>query len=168
MSILSLSRRETTLLRINSTAHDAMRSAINDVAPILVAIMPIALVIGATIAQASGPVWAGWSGSILIWSGAAHLAAVGMVNSGVPLPVLLLTVAVINGRFVFYSAALADHFRGQPRWFRILAPHFMVDQLFAIAWEQLEEGRDHDWVRWSWGCNIPSARGARTLDPPAI
>ncbi len=149
MTTLELTGRETVLApRVSATARDAMRSAVNDVAPILVAIAPLALIIGATIAQSNVANWAGWSGSILIWAGAAHLATVGMIDSEASLAVLLLTVAVINGRFIFYSAALSEHFRHQPRWFRIVAPHFLVDQLFAIVWDQLEEVRDHDWVRW--------------------
>ena len=55
----------------------------------------------------------------------------GLVRQGVA--VVVSSVVVINARLTLYAAALEPQFRRQPRWFRWLAPHFVVDQTFALA-----------------------------------
>jgi predicted branched-subunit amino acid permease len=57
------------------------------------------------------------------------------------------TALAINARFLIYSAALSRTWRDQPRWFRWLAPYFLVDQLFALVGAQEGEGRDPAWMR---------------------
>jgi predicted branched-subunit amino acid permease len=58
---------------------------------------------------------------------------VSLLDSGAGPLAVLLSVAVINARLVMYAAALEPRFREQPRWFRWLGPHFLVDQTFALA-----------------------------------
>ena len=43
------------------------------------------------------------------------------------------TTAIINARLLMYGAALQPYFQHQPRWFRLLAPHYLVDQTYALA-----------------------------------
>ena len=64
--------------------------------------------------------------------GASQLALVTVAGSA-SLWALCVAVLVINSRHIMYSAALASAFREQPRWFRWLAPWFLVDQIFALA-----------------------------------
>ncbi len=45
----------------------------------------------------------------------------------------ILTALLINTRLVVYSASLAQHWRDQPRWFRVAAAPLLVDPVWAVA-----------------------------------
>ena len=45
----------------------------------------------------------------------------------------VLSGVVVNLRLLLYSAALGERFAGQPRLFRWLGPHLMIDQTFLMA-----------------------------------
>ena len=82
-----------------------------------------------------------WSTSVLIFAGAAQLATVSLACTTTWLA-LVATATVINLRHVMYSAAMAPHFRGQPRWFRILGPFVLIDQVFALMAGRTDLDRD--------------------------
>jgi len=110
------------------------RSAVRDILPVMVSVMPFAAVIGVTIAQTAAlPAWAGLLAGPLIYAGSAHLAAVSLLDAGAGAATILATVAIINARLSMYGAVIEPHFRMQPAWFRWLAPHFLVDQTYALA-----------------------------------
>lgn len=110
------------------------RDAVRDILPVTVSVMPFAAVIGVTIAQTPAvPAWVGLLAGPVIYAGSAHLAAVGLLDAGAGAATILATVAIINARLSMYGAVIEPHFRGQPAWFRWLAPHFLVDQTYALA-----------------------------------
>jgi predicted branched-subunit amino acid permease len=108
------------------------RDAIADATPMFIGVAPFALVIGVQIA-AGTQVLGGLSGSLLLYAGSAQASALTLFGQGASFAAMLATILLINSRFLVYSAALAPHFGGQPRWFRLLAPHFVIDQTFALV-----------------------------------
>lgn len=40
---------------------------------------------------------------------------------------------IVNARHLMYSMAMAEQFRAQPRWFRVVGPYGLLDQVFAVA-----------------------------------
>jgi predicted branched-subunit amino acid permease len=42
------------------------------------------------------------------------------------------TAVLVNSRLLLYGAALQPRFRGQPRWFRLLGPGLLIDQIYAM------------------------------------
>jgi predicted branched-subunit amino acid permease len=115
------------------------RDAVRDILPVAISLVPFAAVIGVTISQATlVPVWVGMLAGPLIYGGSAQLAALTLSDAGAGLLTVVGTVLVINARLVMYGAALEPRFRGQPAWFRWLAPHFLVDQTYTLANERPE------------------------------
>jgi predicted branched-subunit amino acid permease len=113
------------------------RDAVRDVLPLGASLVPFAAVIGVTISQASQvPVWVGMLAGPLIYGGSAQLATLTLSDAGAGLLTVLGTVLVINARLMMYGAAIEPRFRGQPPWFRWLAPHFLVDQTYTLANER--------------------------------
>ena len=109
--------------------HD-IRAGFMTMVPFVVGLAPFALVIGATAANTSDPL-AAWSGSWLVYGGSAHLAVLRSVDAG-----LLVAVAgalLINARLLAYSASLAQRWRDQPRWFRLVAAALVIDPTWAVA-----------------------------------
>jgi predicted branched-subunit amino acid permease len=108
-------------------------AAARDIVPVAASVVPFALVIGSAMREIGVPAGVGVFGGGGMYSGSAQLAAVAMLGAGAELLVILAAVAVINARLLVYGASLEPHFRAQPRWFRWLGPHFLVDQTYALA-----------------------------------
>ena len=56
-----------------------------------------------------------------------------MADSGLDLVTVVFTAAIVNLRLLLYSADLGRRFADQPRSFRLLAPHFIIDQTYLMA-----------------------------------
>lgn len=124
----------------------ARRAALRDVAPILVAMLPLALAVGMTVAESDVVAWVGWLAAPLVFAGASHLAVVSMLDTGVTPIIAVGAALVVNARFAVYGAAISPLFERQPRWFRLVGPHLLVDQSFALIVGRSER-HDPDWMR---------------------
>lgn len=111
----------------------AVRRGIADALPLFVPAIPFGLVIGLAIVESGMNVFSGWSGSWLIFGGAAQLTLVSLLGSGVAVLAAITAGLVVNARHLMYSAAMAPTFQRQPAWFRWLGPYVLIDQMFALA-----------------------------------
>jgi predicted branched-subunit amino acid permease len=109
------------------------RQGVVDALPLFVPAIPFGLVIGLAITESGMNPIVGWSGSWLIFGGAAQLTLVTLLGTGVAVAAAVGTALVVNARHLMYSAALAPIFQSQPRWFRWLGPYLLIDQLFALT-----------------------------------
>jgi len=124
--------------------------ALRDAFTVAPGMVPFGAVLGVTVAVVGADRVAGLVGAVAVYGGSAQLSAVTLLDKGIPVVAAVLTAAVVNLRLLLYSAALGGRFRRQPRPFRWLAPHFMIDQtyLMAAAREDLD---DHAFRRyWVW------------------
>lgn len=110
-----------------------IRRGIVDALPLYVPAMPFALVIGLAIVESGIHPFAGWSGSWLIFGGAAQLTVVSLLGTGAAAFAVVTAGLVIQARHLMYSAAMAPTFQKQPTWFRWLGPYFLIDQIFALT-----------------------------------
>lgn len=111
----------------------AVRRGITDALPLYVPAVPFALVIGLAISESGINVFAGWSGSWLIFGGAAQLTLISLLGTGAGVVAAIVAALVVNARHLMYSAAMAPAFQHQPTWFRWLGPYTLIDQMFALA-----------------------------------
>lgn len=109
------------------------KRGITDALPLFVPAVPFALVIGLTIVEGGINPLAGWSGSWLIFGGAAQLTLVSLLGSGAAAVAATTAALVVNARHLMYSAALAPTYQKQPAWFRWVGPYFLIDQMFALV-----------------------------------
>ncbi len=78
--------------------------------PVIVAYVPFALVVGASIASSAQP-WAAWAGTWLVYGGAAHLALLDVLaHGGGWLPAAAVGL-LVNVRLTAYAAAMAPAWR---------------------------------------------------------
>jgi len=122
-------------------AH-ARRLAIKDSAPLLVPAVPFGFVLGVAISESPIPDGVGLFTSLAIFAGAAQLAFITLVGTA-SIWAAMAAALVINARHVMYSAALAPVFKPQPRWFRLVAPFVLIDQVFALANQHADEHPDY-------------------------
>jgi predicted branched-subunit amino acid permease len=99
----------------------------------LVPLAPIGIVVGLAISRSGTGTGLGIASGLGIFAGSAQLSALDLLATGTAIVTVLASVALINSRLVLYSAILEPHFRGQPGWFRWLAPQFVVEFTFALA-----------------------------------
>jgi predicted branched-subunit amino acid permease len=113
--------------------RQAARVAGKDLVPALVALAPLGLVVGVTVQQTGIGALLGVASAPAIYAGTAQLSALTLLHAGAGVVAVVGSVAVINARLVLYAAVLEPRFRGQPGWFRWLAPQFVVDPSFALV-----------------------------------
>jgi predicted branched-subunit amino acid permease len=107
--------------------------AAKDLIPAMIALAPLAIVVGVTVQRTARGTLLGVASAPAIFAGTAQLSLQAMLQSGAGVVAAVGSVAVINARMLLYSAALEPRFRDQSGWFRWLAPHFVVDPTFALV-----------------------------------
>jgi len=118
------------------TLGPGMQAALDgarDMAPVIVALVPLGLLAGTSVAESAVRNDVGLLGGLLIYGASAHITAITLLGGGVGLLPVLAAVLVIQARGLVYSAALAAHLSREPAWFRWAAPYLLVDPLFALV-----------------------------------
>jgi len=102
-------------------------------APWLLGIAPLGLVVGVSVAKADIPPMAGWLAGPLIFGGSAQVAAVQLVDSGAPAAVAIAAALAVHVRLVLYSATMAGHWRGAPRWWQAVAAWMLIEPTLSVG-----------------------------------
>jgi predicted branched-subunit amino acid permease len=110
--------------------------------PWLVGVAPFGLVIGISTAQADIPLLAGWLTGPLVFAGSAQVATIQLLDGGAAPVVVIAAALAINLRLVLYSATMAPHWRGTPRWWQALAGYLLVDPSLAVGVDGYDRARD--------------------------
>jgi 4-azaleucine resistance transporter AzlC len=121
--------------------------------PIIIPAIPFGMIIGLATAESEVPNLAGFLSATLIFGGAAQLAAVSLLGAGAPALSALTAALIVNTRHAMYSAAMVPRFRDQPRWFRRFGPYLLIDQIFALASTNQDDGPD-DWRGYYLGAGM--------------
>lgn len=111
------------------------RKAVADGVPLIIGALPFGLLLGFTINSAAPLVNRGvaWSSNVYVFGGASQIAMVDLLGQAGSVLLVVVVGLVINARHMMYSAALAPRFAAQPTWFKLLAPLWLIDQLFALV-----------------------------------
>ncbi|MEM9773675.1 MAG: AzlC family ABC transporter permease [Chloroflexota bacterium] len=88
--------------------------------------------------------------SLLVYAGTAQLAAMQLVDNGAALPIIILTVLVINLRMMMYSASLSHRFRELSLKWKLFVSFVLTDQAFAFTWARYESEPDLPLERMKW------------------
>jgi predicted branched-subunit amino acid permease len=165
--------RALTPTATRSARRDAIAGA-RAMVPWLLGVAPYGLVIGVSIAQADIPAGAGWLTGATIYSGSAQMATIDLLDGGAAPLVVVATALAINMRLVLYSATMAAHWRGTPRWWRMLAAYLLVDPSFAVGidrYERPESGPGAHahyigggvalWITWLAAITVGATAGAQ-------
>ncbi|MEO1061405.1 MAG: AzlC family ABC transporter permease [Actinomycetota bacterium] len=132
-----------------STARstDPVRLATIDVAPVVAALVPFALAIGAASAANGLSLAEAIVTPALLLAGASQLAAVDLVGAEAAIAVAAGTAIAINLRFALYSTALRRWFEGAPRWQQLLLAVPLIDQNFLLCEDRFDESTGLAWRR---------------------
>jgi 4-azaleucine resistance transporter AzlC len=109
------------------------RRGLRDVAPLLLGVAPFGVVAGIAAADAGLGLAQAVGMSVVVFAGAAQLAAIELLGADAPVAVVVVTAVVINLRLLMYSASIAPYFRAfATRWKAALA-YVLTDQAYALS-----------------------------------
>jgi 4-azaleucine resistance transporter AzlC len=150
-----------------SPAAAAFLSGARAIVPALFALLPFGLAFGASAAGSGFSAIEALGMSVFVAAGAAQLAAVPLISAGASIAVVVLTVLVINLRFMLYSASMAPHFRSLPLWWKGLLSYHLTDQAYAATIIRFDEAEtrepDKRWYFLGTGLAIWSTWQVATL-----
>ena len=123
-------------------SRPAFFEGVRDMLPMLMGIAPFGVVCGVGALSAGASPLATLAMSLIIFSGAAQIAATQLITDGAPFAVIVLTCLVLSLRFLMYSAAMAPHLRSlDSRWRNLLA-FLLTDQAFAATIHRFRNSGD--------------------------
>lgn len=131
------------------------RAGALDVAPTLLAVVPFGLVAGAAAVDVGFSLVEALGLSVVVFAGAAQLAAIALLGAGAPVAVVALTALVINLRLVMYSASIAPHYRDEPLRWRAPIAYLLVDQVYVMAALKFDADRSVNRRWYLLGLGIP-------------
>lgn len=116
----------------------AIRAGIRDSFLLELGYIPFDLAAGAVMAQTAVDPAVSIASSPIIFAGAAQLVAVQLLDAGAGIPLIVLTVFIINARHLLYSASLEPHLAGWTRPQRLAGAFFLSDPTYALAISRFE------------------------------
>jgi 4-azaleucine resistance transporter AzlC len=101
--------------------------------PLAPGVLIFGMVCGAAAVSAGFTSGQSFALSWMVFAGSSQIVAAQLFASGAPAWVIVLTGWIVNLRFMMYSAALSQEFRGESRRERWLAAYLLTDQAFAVT-----------------------------------
>lgn len=139
----------TTSADLRPRRPNAARRGARDALSLVPAIAPMGIALGVALAEMGAPPLVSWLGAPLLVAGSAQLALMDQLDAGATVLAATVAALLVNSRFLVYGAALADRFSRQPRWFRWLGAHYVVDQTYGLVAARIgDDDSDADFRRY--------------------
>ncbi len=123
------------------TPRSAFTDGMRDQVPFMLGNLPFGLITGAAAISAGVDPWLSMAMSVIMFAGAAQLAAISLMAQHAPGGIVVLTVLVVNLRMMMYSAAIAPYFRRTPRLRKWLFSYLLTDHAFALLTTKFDKQR---------------------------
>lgn len=108
-----------------------------DITPLLVAAAPFGIVYGA-LAQTNGlSVFATLGMSLFVFAGSSQFVAVTLIGAGAAVPIIVLTVFVVNLRHMLYAVSMMPIVAEIPQKLRALMGFLLTDEAYATLSSRL-------------------------------
>ncbi|MEO8385840.1 MAG: AzlC family ABC transporter permease [Betaproteobacteria bacterium] len=114
------------------TPRSAFNQGLRDQTPFILGNIPFGMITGAAAVSAGADPWLAIGMSVIMFSGAAQLAAISLLAQHAPAAIVVLTVLVVNLRMMMYSAAVAPFFAKTPTPRKWLFSYLLTDHAFAL------------------------------------
>ncbi|MFM0050981.1 AzlC family ABC transporter permease [Caballeronia grimmiae] len=118
--------------RLSHTNRRAFLEGVRTFSPAILATFSWGLVTGVAMSKSVLTLPQALGMSFAVYAGSSQLAALPLFAAKLPLWTLLLTAAMVNLRFVIFSAGLAPHFAHLPMWRRVLIGYFNGDIIYLM------------------------------------
>lgn len=126
------------------------RAGLLDVGTMAPGVIPFGITLGITSTTTGLSAPAALLGAVVVYGGSAQLTTTTMLGLGSGPWAAAWSGVVVHARTMLYGAALEPLFRDQPRWFRLLAPHTIVDQTYLAALPRARYSTTEFRRYWGW------------------
>jgi len=143
--------------------------------PIFLGYMPVGAAFGLAATAAGFTVTQATACSALVLAGAGQFIGLAALASSGSLAAALVATGVVNLRYLLFSASMAPHLKGVPRWQQVLLAFTLTDETFAVNVADARAGRAErfsmtgvgavSWVGWTLGTLVGAAAGSALGDP---
>jgi 4-azaleucine resistance transporter AzlC len=122
--------------------HPAFAAGARAILPVLLGIIPFGVITGVAMVASGIPPLEAMAMSVIVFAGAAMVAAAQLLVSDAPALIIVLTTVVINLRLVMYSASLRLYFADAPLGRRLAVAYFTVDNVYGVMLGRFAEHPD--------------------------
>lgn len=115
------------------------------ITPILMGVIPFAMIIGVVAADTGLPATMGSAMSLIVYAGAAQFLMMQLLGTSAAWWVIALASWIINLRFMLYSASLALHIKDLPLKWKVPLAYLISDQAYGVSIIEFdkESGQQH-------------------------
>jgi predicted branched-subunit amino acid permease len=106
--------------------------------PWLVGVVPFGMVVGVNARTSGVSMAVGLLTGATIYSGSAQLTAIGLIEDGASIAVVVASVLIINARLLLYSSSIGTHWRGSGPGFKAGAAYLLVDPSYVVGIHRYE------------------------------
>ncbi|HEX9260150.1 MAG TPA: AzlC family ABC transporter permease [Acidimicrobiales bacterium] len=118
--------------RAGAHRHAAM-AGVRAIGPLVAALAPLALTVGATATRTDIPILAAWASSAMLYGASGQLTWMDVLDGGGPPALVVLAVVIVNLQMLLYGAAMRTYWASEPRKWRVTAAQLLVSPVFAVA-----------------------------------
>lgn len=116
----------------------AFRYAMVQSVPMLIVIVPFALLFGVVAREAGIDIAQVMGFSVLVLAGASQFTAVQLLSDNAPVWIVILSGLAVNLRMAMYSASLVPWFRGTSGAQKAWIAYTLIDQSYALSIQHYE------------------------------
>lgn len=128
----------------SSKVKDGFLAGFKDQLPLIVGVVPFGLVFGAYAVSTGIPALETISLSVLVNAGSSQIAAVGLMVGEVDPFIIILSIALINLRFMLYSATWAGWMHDIKRPWKFLLSYWLTDATFVLVTNKYQKQASPD------------------------
>ena len=118
---------------VDASIRRAFWLGMRDALPFLLVIVPFGLLFGVLANAAGWRLLETLAMSAVVIAGASQFTALQLLTEHAPLLICIIAPLAINLRMAMYSASLAPHLGGAPRWQRALMAYGLTDQTYGVV-----------------------------------
>jgi 4-azaleucine resistance transporter AzlC len=131
-----------------------LRTGIAASLPIVLGYLPVAMTFGVVAREAGLQVHEALLLSGIIFAGAGQFALIGLLATGTPAGMLLLTIFALNLRHLLYGPLLSPFLQRASTGRSLLIAFGLTDEVFAAAFARLAQKPEGERVAWLAGLEV--------------
>lgn len=131
-----------------STPLQVTLQGVRAILPILLGIVPFALIAGIGAANAGLTAAEGMGMSGILFAGAAQLVVLQLYVENTPALVVIFTAFIVNLRFMIYSASLAPHLKKASTVAKSVLAYMLTDQAYAVSIMEFDQNAEREHKAW--------------------
>lgn len=132
----------------SSTPLQVTLQGVRAILPILLGVIPFALIVGISAASSGLTPAQGMGMSSILFAGAAQLAVLQLYAENALAIVAIFTAFIINLRFMIYSASLAPHLKKASTPAKVLLAYMLTDQAYAVSIMEFDQNAEREHKAW--------------------